>query len=895
MVFTVLPTTAFAMVSIPTPVLEDATFSNGTLTALLTVDDLLENDMFEMYLLSKSPLNNGMGSAPISGYYMAGIDSILASDSTKAVVNNGKVQLTDSLYYGSGSMPTSGTFYVGVSITRDNVEGEISNLKEIDLGGSSSTDEWTMMFNAGYHWEECKQGVSVGQVRNEAVHSFSGDPITLTVNNDGFDPSQEMTSLNTPVLTATDGKQYAFWGNGFVEKNGGTEPGTVTTNYYANSFTGTNFSDYSVTAQRCSSCGYLKFASNEIDGTGFSANLDKPLAQADDTVNLKVTSKEGYSVKEVTVKDGSGNNVNLTQSQQVQFREMASEPESTGSTLNFSFIQPASNVTISITAEAVDVTLSYDANGGLGNAPADQTVKYGESAEVANGNELFDNQNNLPFVYWNTEADGSGDTYYPGDTITLTADTTLYAQYGGIIAIEFLPEMVTIGAPFRLLNLADYFGDDFDSNVYGVPVALGADLSAVKSAIAAAAVAVPEDYPNIAATGWIYGAYGEDETTYSLPDVMPAKILIGAMPTFSLTGEFAVGDIISIPAIFGEEYTYVAYWWCDWDTEDEYGISIIRPGDYKLGYSQYYEEEYGDPECYEFTLTRTDDDNGYALRAVAVPAEEGDGDGDDEPDDWLYLQSGGNRNDPWGIRCVSGTGTMEAPYLFTAIQNFLITYDGNGNTSGAAPEDTLHKEDTATTVLGQNTLAKSGYTFDGWNTEADGSGTAYRVGARIAMNANITLYAQWKSSSDEPDSNSGIIYRPVSAPDSTDSVPVAGPSGSGSTKTDTDTAKTEDDKDTDTARDADNEDEADTNIPPEEEDSSVPSDEEPDDAADGEDPVSEVIVDETQTADVAGEAGTANTDGNPNTGAAANAGAAAAAVAAIGVGAFALINKKNRK
>ncbi|WP_459926027.1 InlB B-repeat-containing protein, partial [Desulfatiferula olefinivorans] len=41
-------------------------------------------------------------------------------------------------------------------------------------------------------------------------------------------------------------------------------------------------------------------------------------------------------------------------------------------------------------------------------------------------------------------------------------------------------------------------------------------------------------------------------------------------------------------------------------------------------------------------------------------------------------------------------------------------------------------------------LVKTGYTFAGWNTAANGSGTAYSGGDTFAMgSSNVTLYAQW--------------------------------------------------------------------------------------------------------------------------------------------------------
>ncbi|HEY5104096.1 MAG TPA: InlB B-repeat-containing protein, partial [Acidimicrobiales bacterium] len=40
-------------------------------------------------------------------------------------------------------------------------------------------------------------------------------------------------------------------------------------------------------------------------------------------------------------------------------------------------------------------------------------------------------------------------------------------------------------------------------------------------------------------------------------------------------------------------------------------------------------------------------------------------------------------------------------------------------------------------------LSKSGFSFNGWNTAANGSGTSYAAGASYVLNADQTFYAQW--------------------------------------------------------------------------------------------------------------------------------------------------------
>ncbi len=66
--------------------------------------------------------------------------------------------------------------------------------------------------------------------------------------------------------------------------------------------------------------------------------------------------------------------------------------------------------------------------------------------------------------------------------------------------------------------------------------------------------------------------------------------------------------------------------------------------------------------------------------------------------------------------------------------------------AGSVPTDgnTYHTTDSVTVLGNTGGLVKTGYTFAGWNTAANGSGTHYAAGATFAMgSSNVTLYAQW--------------------------------------------------------------------------------------------------------------------------------------------------------
>ncbi|MCX6456266.1 MAG: InlB B-repeat-containing protein [Actinobacteria bacterium] len=85
-------------------------------------------------------------------------------------------------------------------------------------------------------------------------------------------------------------------------------------------------------------------------------------------------------------------------------------------------------------------------------------------------------------------------------------------------------------------------------------------------------------------------------------------------------------------------------------------------------------------------------------------------------------------------------------YAQWTANTYTVTYNANSSTSGTAPA--LQSYTTAGTALtldgNSGTLARTGYTFAGWNTLANGSGTNYAAGATAqTFIANTTLYAKW--------------------------------------------------------------------------------------------------------------------------------------------------------
>ena len=74
---------------------------------------------------------------------------------------------------------------------------------------------------------------------------------------------------------------------------------------------------------------------------------------------------------------------------------------------------------------------------------------------------------------------------------------------------------------------------------------------------------------------------------------------------------------------------------------------------------------------------------------------------------------------------------------------FTVTYLANGGTGSYVDSDIPAGSQYTIKDLNATGISRTGYTFTGWNTEANGGGTAYQPGDNITVNSDIALYAQW--------------------------------------------------------------------------------------------------------------------------------------------------------
>lgn len=76
-----------------------------------------------------------------------------------------------------------------------------------------------------------------------------------------------------------------------------------------------------------------------------------------------------------------------------------------------------------------------------------------------------------------------------------------------------------------------------------------------------------------------------------------------------------------------------------------------------------------------------------------------------------------------------------------------LSYDLNGSEDKQTADFAAVKCVTKAEVTAEQPVRK-GYSFVGWNTAKDGSGTSYAAGDKVELSAPVTLFAQWKK--DEP-------------------------------------------------------------------------------------------------------------------------------------------------
>lgn len=96
---------------------------------------------------------------------------------------------------------------------------------------------------------------------------------------------------------------------------------------------------------------------------------------------------------------------------------------------------------------------------------------------------------------------------------------------------------------------------------------------------------------------------------------------------------------------------------------------------------------------------------------------------------------------------IATRATIYLNFPYYVEPTFTVKYDGNGSTSGKGPVDNNRYKQAATvTVLGNESLSKSGYRFKGWSNTRDGASSYVEGDSFNISSKNLTLYAVWDKS-----------------------------------------------------------------------------------------------------------------------------------------------------
>ena len=399
--------------------------------------------------------------------------------------------------------------------------------------------------------------------------------------------------------------------------------------------------------------------------------------------------------------------------------------------------------------------ITYDANGGT-NAPAVQKKYWKENTTLST---KIPTKNSYLFSGWNTEEDGSGDDYFPGDTYSENEALYLYAQWTPIkYTVAYNGNGSTSGS---MLTQTFTYGKSYNLAANGF----------VRS--------------NYHFAGWNTKAdgsgtsYADKQSVKNLASTHGAKITLYAQwvkstYTICFHANGGIGSMANVTVPYDTSYnlptnkfTYQGYTFDKWKTEDgtsvygneaaiKYSSSQLKNGVLNL-YAQW--------KINQYTLTITGDSGvekitgsgtynygttanvtyqikpGYHIKNITGTTADGDPNGV-----WTgHTGKGGTVNDTWTVKVCNRTIVVH-----TEPNTYTVKYDGNGNTGGSTASSN-HTYGTAK-ALTANGYTKTGYSFNGWNTKADGSGTAYADKASVknlttANGGSVTLYAQWAKNS----------------------------------------------------------------------------------------------------------------------------------------------------
>ena len=430
-----------------------------------------------------------------------------------------------------------------------------------------------------------------------------------------------------------------------------------------------------------------------------------------------------------------------------------------GASQNHGLWNGGANVICVSPGQTAPYTVSYDVNGGSGTAPTDSNqYATGNVVTVAAQGALT--KDGSSFLGWNTAANGSGTNYVAGyGTFTVaSANVTLYAQWGTAPTCGGAGDSCYNSSAALAAGMATTPGGKALQLINGVWVEYSVGTRVLAS----------DGFDNwayqLTPDGRNYGTNTLDKANVAgrvcpthvfVPGVLTKTsqcLYYGAVKTGqrldatandSVTDQTTAGSIrlASWSNSASGNGTSASWYEGNIQTCAVSGMRLptiyeVAAGSSGAGTDANPSPSYGGTRVpasgYAWTATANGNAGYYEVWNGAS-------------------QNHGLWNGSANVICV--TPGQTAPYT--------VTYDANGG-SGTPPTDSnQYATGNVVTVksMGSPSLIKNGFSFMGWNTAADGSGSNYvaAYGSFAMGSANITLYANWGSGPQFPSDISGMI------------------------------------------------------------------------------------------------------------------------------------------
>ena len=328
-------------------------------------------------------------------------------------------------------------------------------------------------------------------------------------------------------------------------------------------------------------------------------------------------------------------------------------------------------------------SITYSGNGNTGGEVPVDSSTYIEGATItAKGNDSALEKTGFVFNGWNTKADGTGTAYAAGAELKVeTSDITLFAQW---VAENVTTYSVTYNGNGNTGGTVPT-----DSNKY----------------VADDKVTIKDNTGSLVKSGFTFAGWNSKAD--------------GSGTTYAAGDSFAIGSA---------DVTLYA----KWVAENVTTYSVTYNGNGNTGgtvptdSNKYVADD----------KVTTKDNTGSLVKSGFTFAG------------WNTKADGSGATYAAGDSFAIGSAdvTLYVKWVAENVTTYSVTYNGNGNTGGTVPTDSNKYVAEASVSIKDNTgnLVKTGFTFAGWNTKADGSGTTYTAGGSFKMDsADVTLYAKW--------------------------------------------------------------------------------------------------------------------------------------------------------